>query len=393
MNTIPKKLFQLHWMKLNMSGEKRTVRLSKCSVGPEEREAVLRVLDNQYFGMGKEVQALELEIKAALKTDLEVICVNTGTAALHLAVLCLDLKAGDEVLVPSITYVASFQAISATGAKPVACDNLTDTVFIDLKDAEKRITKNTKAIMPVHYASSGAGIEEVYAFAKKHNLRVIEDAAQAMGCNREGFPVGHHGDILCFSMDGIKNITSGEGGVIVTGDKVLAQRIRDARLLGVEKDTERRFSGERSWHFDVNHQGFRYHMSDIMAAIGRAQLTKLPKFSKRRQDIVKQYLKQLSSVNQIEFLKLDYENIVPHIFVIKVKDGKRNDLFDYMIKEGVAVGFHYNPNHRLSLYKTSYELPGADLLSEQIVTLPLHFDLTDDEVFYVTEKIKSFFRN
>lgn len=376
-----------------MTGEKKSIRLSKCSVGTEEQDAVLRVFNNQYFGMGKEVQALEQEIKSYLKTEMEVICVNTGTAALHLAVHCLDLKAGDEVLVPSITYVASFQAVSATGAKPVACDILTDSVFIDLADAEKRVTEKTKAIMPVHYASDGSDIEKVYAFAKKYNLRVIEDAAQALGCVRDGVQVGNKGDILCFSMDGIKNITSGEGGIVVTGDKVLAQRIKDARLLGVEKDTERRFSGERSWHFDVHHQGFRYHMSDIMAAIGRAQLAKLPQFAKRRKEIAAQYLSELNSIDQIKFLKLDYANIVPHIFVIRVINGQRNALFDYLQEQGVSVGFHYNPNHRLTLYKTEYQLKNADLISEQIITLPMHVDLTNEDISYVTGKVAQFFRN
>lgn len=375
-----------------MSGEKRTVRLSKCSVGPEEREAVMRVFDNQYFGMGREVQAFEQELKSYLQTDLEVVCVNTGTAALHIALLCLDLKAGDEVLVPSITYVASFQAISATGAKPIACDITANGVFIDLKDAEKRVTKNTKAIMPVHYGSDSSQIDSVYDFAKKHNLRVVEDAAQSIGCTRKGKPVGGSGDILCFSFDGIKNITCGEGGLVVTSDKDLAQRIRDARLLGVEKDTEKRYKGERSWTFDVVHQGFRYHMSDIMAAIGRAQLVKLPAFAERRQKIAHYYLNNLKDIKEIQFLNFNFDNIVPHIFVLKVINGKRNELFDYLSEQGIGVGFHYNPNHKLTMFKTDYELPTTDMVAEQIITLPTHVDLSDEDLSYVVEKIKVFFR-
>ena len=241
-----------------MNGELKNIRLSKCSVDQAELHAVERVFKNEYFGMGKEVQAFEDELKKYLNTEHEVICVNTGTAALHLALLCLDIKAGDEVLVPSITYVASFQAISATGAKAIACDVDSETCFIDLKDAEKRITSKTKAIMPVHYASGSNKIDEVYELAQKYNLRVIEDAAQSFGGFKAGQAIGKQGDIICFSFDGIKNITSGEGGLIVTGDQLLAQRIKDARLLGVEKDTEKRFKGERSWSFDVQYQGFRY---------------------------------------------------------------------------------------------------------------------------------------
>lgn len=366
-----------------MPGEFRNVRLSKCSVGVEEKEAVCRVLDNEYLGMGKEVQLFEQELKEYLNTDHEVICVNTGTAALHLAVLCLDLKEGDEILVPSITYVASFQAISATGAKPVACDVDEETVFIDIEDAEKRITSKTKAIMPVHYGSNASRIKHVYALAEKYNLRVIEDAAQSFGGVRDGLKIGAVGDIVCFSLDGIKNITSGEGGIVVTKDQVLAQRIRDARLLGVEKDTEKRYQGARSWVFDVQHQGFRYHMSDLMAAIGRAQLKKVELFSKRRREIVQAYLQGFKQSILVEPLKLDYQFIVPHLFALKVKSGDRESLADKLNKMGVATGAHYFPNHLLSLYRTGYSLPKAERLGRSLMTLPLHVDLSDEDVQYV----------
>lgn len=372
-----------------MSGEIRNIRLSKCSVGQEERDAVMRVFDHQYFGMGREVQAFEQELKSYLKTDLEVICVNTGTAALHIALLCLDLKVGDEVLVPSITYVASYQAIKATGATPVSCDVLSDTCFIDIEDAEKRITPNTKAIMPVHYASDSSRIDEVYKFAKKYKLRVVEDAAQSMGSFRDGKPVGQVGDILCFSFDGIKNITSGEGGMVVTGDKVLAQRIKDARLLGVEKDTEKRFSGERSWQFDVHHIGFRYHMSDIMAAIGRAQLTKIETFSAKRKMIAQMYNQAFESNTTIVPLKLNYEEIVPHIFVVRVLGMGRDKLQDALKERGIIAGIHYFPNHLLSLFKSSYALPVAEDLGQELLTLPIHNDLSVEDVEYVIKTVKS----
>ncbi|KYG64736.1 aminotransferase [Bdellovibrio bacteriovorus] len=371
-----------------MSGEIRKIRLSKCSVGQEEKDAVCRVLDNEYLGMGKEVQLFEQELKKYLDTDLEVICVNTGTAALHLAALCLDLKSDDEVLVPSITYVASYQAISAVGAKPIACDVEESSVFIDLEDAERRITSKTKAIMPVHYASSAKYIDEVYGFARKYNLRVIEDAAQSLGGDRKGSRVGREGDIVCFSLDGIKNITSGEGGVIVTADPVLAQRVRDARLLGVEKDTEKRYQGARSWVFDVKHQGFRYHMSDLMAAIGREQLKKIDQFSKRRREIAQQYVQGLRGIKSVHLLDIDFRTIVPHIFVVKI-DGDREEVANSLSARGVATGAHYFPNHLLSLYRSSYALPKAESLGRSLMSLPLHVDLSDSDVAYVIESVRA----
>ena len=221
------------------------IKLSKSCISKSEKDAVLKVLDNEYLGMGNEVQKFENTL-----TDFfgrPTVCVSTGTAALHLALQAVGVGIGDEVLVQSITYVSSFQAISATGATPVACDIDSESLCIDWKDAEKRLTRKTKAIMPVHYAGGVGRLNEIYEFANKHGLRVIEDAAHAFGTIYEGKEVGGFGDISCFSFDGIKNITSGEGGCIVTDNEIILQKIRNARLLGVENDTDKRFSGKRSW--------------------------------------------------------------------------------------------------------------------------------------------------
>lgn len=371
-----------------MSGETKSIRLSKCSVGEEEKAAVARVLDSEFLGMGKEVQAFELELQNFFGTKNHVICVNTGTAALHLALLGLDIGPGDEVLVPSITYVASYQAISATGAKAVSCDVNPRTGFLDVKDAEKRITPNTKAIMPVHYASQTSGLKEVYELAKRKNLRIVEDAAHSIGGYSDGKRVGLEGDIICFSFDGIKNITSGEGGAVVTGDKKLAQRIQDARLLGVEKDTEKRFSQGRSWVFDVQHQGFRYHMSDIMAAIGREQLKKIEKLAARRKELVQVYLKELKGSANVKLLDINFDGIVPHIFVVLVNPQRRDELMIELKEKGVATGLHYHPNHLLSYYKPQYSLPGAESFGASMLTLPLHPDLGEDDVQYVVKCLR-----
>lgn len=374
-----------------MIGNKRNIRLSKCSIGNEEREAVMRVFDNEYFGMGKEVQAFEQELKTYLDTKSEVVCVNTGTAALHLALLCLDIGEGDEVLVPSLTYVASYQAISATGATPVSCDVLEDSGFLDLEDARKRITKKTKAIMPVHYASNSKQIDSVYAFANEFSLRVVEDAAHSIGSVRNGEKVGKKGDIICFSFDGIKNITSGEGGAIVTSDLNLAQRMKDARLLGVEKDTEKRYQGQRSWVFEVSHQGFRYHMSDIMAAIGRAQLSKIDKLVTRRKEIARKYVEGLKCNTSIKILDYDFTSIAPHIFAIVVIDDKRDALIKKLGEKGIACGMHYYPNHFLTKYKTTYSLPVTEKLSNSLMTLPMHPDLSNDDIDYIIAELSEDF--
>ena len=303
------------------------IRLSKSSISQVEKEAVLKVLDKEYLGMGEEVKVFEERIKTYLQTDMDVVCVNTGTSALHLALSVLGVGRGDEVLVPALTYVASYQAISATGATPISCEVNPNTLFIDVADARNRITQNTKAIMPVHYASSSKGINDVYDLAKEFSLRVIEDAAQAFGSIRNSKKVGTVGDIICFSFDGIKNITSGEGGAILSQDKKFIQKLQDARLLGVEKDTQKRYDGKRSWDFDVKEQGYRYHMSNIMAAIGIVQVDRADEFKSKRQSIAKKYIKELSKIKEIACLDFNFDEVLPHIFVIKVKN--RNKLREY----------------------------------------------------------------
>ena len=365
------------------------IRLSKSSVGEQEKNAISRVIDEGYLGMGAEVEAFELEISNFLGTKMEVICVNSGTAALHLALDSMDIGFGDEVLVPAITYAATWQAISATGAIPVACDVNEENVFIDIKDAEKKLTENTRAIMPVHYASDSQDMPQVLDFSDNFDLRVIEDAAHSFGSTRDGKLIGYDGDVICFSFDGIKNITSGEGGALLTSDPKLAERIRDARLLGVVKDSEKRYKNSRSWEYEIKHQGWRYHMSNIMAAIGREQLKKISQFAKHRRGCVKRYLEELSIFSEIDFLNLDYEYILPHIFPIKVLSGKRDILIDRLHENNIQYGIHYQPINNLSYFSITDSFPISDKLGDQLISLPLHAELTESEQERVIATVKS----
>ncbi len=370
-----------------MSGK---IRLSKSSISQAEKEAVLKVLDKEYLGMGEEVKLFEEKIKNYLQTNMDVVCVSTGTSALHLALSALGLKDGDEVLVPSLTYIASYQVISATGAKPISCEINPNTLFLDLNDARAKITKNTKVIMPVHYASSSKGMDEVYKLAKELNLRVVEDAAQAFGSTRDSKFVGTEGDIICFSFDGIKNITSGEGGAILSSDKEFIQKVQDGRLLGVEKDTEKRYSSQRSWDFDVKEQGFRYHMSNIMAAIGIVQLDRVQEFKNKRQAIAKRYCKSFSNIKEIELLDFNFDEVLPHIFVIKAR--KRDELRTYLIDNNIECGIHYKPNHLHTKYKSEFDLSVTEQIYEEILTLPCHFDLRIEDLKIVIKRIKGFYK-
>jgi dTDP-4-amino-4,6-dideoxygalactose transaminase len=364
------------------------IRLSKSVVGEEEKRALARAIEAGYLGMGAEVQLFEQEIRQFLGTTNEVICVNTGTAALHLALQSLGIGLGDEVLAPSLTYVATFQAISATGAKAVACDVSLDRGFIDLDDAAKRLTPRTKAIVPVHYASNSEGMDAVRNFAARYRLRVIEDAAHSFGCVRGGERIGAAGDITCFSFDGIKNITSGEGGAVVTGDPEVARRIKDARLLGVEKDTDKRYSGQRSWAFDVHYQGWRYHMSNLMAAVGRVQLKKFPGFAAIRRARAQAYVTALRGLPKLTLIDMDYTKIVPHIFPVRILSGQRDRVFDSLNDVGIECGIHYQPNHLLSYYRTDYRLANTEKLHGELLSLPLHPDLGERDQVRIIDSVK-----
>lgn len=371
----------------------KNIRLSKSCIGQEEIDAVTDVLKREYLGMGIDVHKFEDELKEFF--GREVTLVNTGTAALHLACQGIGLKEGDEVLVQSLTYVACFQAIRATGAKPVACEVTDDTLTIDLEDAERKVTPNTKAIMPVHYAGQCGDLDAVYAFAKKHNLRVIEDASHGFGTYYKGKLIGSFGDVACISMDGIKNITSGEGGMIITDDPKVQKIVKDARLLSVQNDTDSRFKGTRTWVFDVDQAGWRYHMSNIMAAIGYTQLKKFSKFKEIRQRLAKIYQQELEGVDGIKLIPCNYNEVVPHIFVIRVTTFKRDGLKEYLSQNGVGTGMHYRPNHLLSLFSGNQDnstLIHTDAIYEQLITLPLHPDLTIEDVLYITNLIKDYLK-
>lgn len=371
------------------------IRLSKSSMSEQEIAEVSRVLKEEYLGLGPEVQAFEKELKAYFGGEADVVCAVNGTASLQLALQAIGVKAGDEVLVPTLTYLASFQAISATGAKPVACEVNKADGLINLQEAEKRINKHTKAIMPVHYAGHAGNLDELYAFAAKHQLRIVEDAAHAFGSKYKNQRIGSIGDITCFSFDGIKNITAGEGGAIVTRDQAVIQKVKDLRLLGVMKDSDRRYAKERSWDFDVVDQGWRYHMSDIMASIGRVQLKRFePEFKPKRMALAKIYFQQLAKVPGIELFDLHADNeVVPHIMPIKVLGGRRDALREHCISQGFQVGIHYKPNHLLTMFQQpGVHFPVAEELYGELLTLPLHVDLSPEQVMFITEQVHEFMR-
>ena len=247
--------------------------------------------EDGYLGMGREVRAFEEELQAYLGGRRTA----RSSASIPAPRPCIwrcrrSLSPGDEVLVQSLTFVASFQAISAAGAVPVACEVYPETVTLDLEDAARRITPRTRAVMPVHYASNPGDLEAIYDFARRHGLRVIEDAAHAFGCTYKG---GRSAPLATWSASALtasKISPAAKGGPWSLRTRRLFKSVQDARLLGVQRDTEKRYQGARSWEFDVQHQGYRYHLSNLFAAMGRVQLRRFEgEFKPRRVALSQKY--------------------------------------------------------------------------------------------------------
>jgi dTDP-4-amino-4,6-dideoxygalactose transaminase len=366
------------------------MRLSQPALDSEELEAVARVLKSEFLGMGKEVSEFE-ELLSGYFSN-QVLCVNTGTSALQLALSAAGIKEGDEVLVPSLTYVATFQAISAIGAKPVSCDVQINDLQIDIEDAAKRITSKTKAIVPVYFSGATSCLERVGKFSSENGFINIPDAAHALGSRKEGKLIGSGDGTNVFSLDGIKNITSGEGGIIVSSEPEVIQNAKDARLLGVIGDSTRRASRERSWDFDVREQGWRFHMSDIFAAIGKVQFSKLEKFATIRRALFSMYCELLSEIPEVTLFEWDInDGMVPHVFVIRIPGmTSRDSLRTSLMAENIPTGIHYKPNHLLSFYMNpnAAALATTEAIYSEILTLPLHTRLTDLQVKEVVMKLK-----
>ena len=365
---------------------------SRPYIGEEELAEVKKVFASGWLGMGSAVFEFEKAIQGYLGAKY-VIAVNTGTSALHIALDSLGIKGEDEVIVPSLTFIGTIQAIVACGAKPVFCEIDPSTLNIDVEDAKKRINKRTKAIMPVHYGGLACDMDGLVNIAQKYSLRIVEDAAHAFGSFYKGKKIGSFGDITCFSFDPIKNMTCGEGGAVATNDDEFAQIVIKKRILGIDKDTWHRYKNERSWYYEVISSGFRYHMSNINAAIGLVQIKKVDKFLEGRRLIVKRYDELLKNIEGIELLYRDYSNTAPFNYVIKVKNNKRDALLEYLNKNGVGAGINYIPNHLQPYFKDiRASLPVTEKVWTEIISLPLYFGMTDEDVNTVVREVSKFLK-
>lgn len=279
-------------------------------IGQEELEAVRRVFETRWLGMGAFTKEFEDKLREFLGVR-HVIAVNTGTSALHISLDSIGLRPGDEVIVPSLTFVATVQAILSVGAKPVFSDVCADTLNMDVQDVLRLLTDRTKVIMPVHFAGVACEMDKLLAIARERGVWVVEDAAHAFGSTYNGRKIGTLGDITCFSFDPIKNITCGEGGAVVTDIDEIASRIIPKRILGIDNDTWTRYRNERNWFYEVTMSGYRYHLSNINAAIGLEQLKRVEMFKARKQEIVQRYNEAFKHLSGLALIHCNLRETFP----------------------------------------------------------------------------------
>jgi perosamine synthetase len=361
------------------------------SMGEEEVRAVSEVLKSGWIGLGPKTK--EFEDRFAKYVGAEyAVGVNSCTASLHLALKVMDVEGGEVITTP-LTFISTNHAILYNRATPVFADVEEDTLNISPKEIEKIITKKTKAILVVHYGGHPCDMDAILGLAESRGIRVVEDAAHACGAEYKRKKVGSLGDATCFSFHAVKNLATGDGGMITVRTGDLAQRLRKLYWLGISRGTWDRSAGKAyRWEYDVEELGYKCHMNDITAAIGLVQLSKLEKANARRRAIVKRYNGSLADVKWVVTpVEKEYAKSANHAYVIKVLNGKRDELIEYLSEKGISSSVHYIPNHLYDLYKPYYrKLPVTERVWTKLVTLPLYPDLMDSDVDFIVDAIRNF---
>jgi len=347
-----------------------------------------------FWAIGPNIEKFEKMLSAYINTKYAVVF-NSGTSALHALLLAYGIGPGNEVIVPSFTFIATANAPLFVGAKPVFADIEEKTYGLNPEDMEKRITPKTKTIIPIHYGGSPCLIEELKEIANKHNLILIEDAAESLGATVEGKKVGSFGNAAILSFCSNKVITTGEGGAVVTDSAETHERLKLIRSHGRAENSNYFSSTE---YMDYVTLGYNFRMSDITAALGITQLEKIDKLIEMRRGNANRLSTKLSQVSEIE---------VPHppegfvhvyqMYTIRVKGGqeKRDALSAYLARKGIMTKVYFSPVHFTHFYKNGLgyncELPVTERLSQQVLTLPMYPALTEDEIDYMADRIIAFF--
>jgi dTDP-4-amino-4,6-dideoxygalactose transaminase len=370
----------------------------------DEIKEVVKTLKSSWIGTGPKTHEFEENFRAYIGTKYAV-ALNSCTAGLHLALVVLGVKAGDEVVTTPLTFTSTANVIVHQNAKPVFVDVERDTMNIDPQEIEKKITPRTKAIIPVHLAGRPCKMDEIMAIAGKRHIAVIEDAAHAIESEYKGKKIGAVGDMAAFSFYVTKNLVTAEGGMVTTDNAQWAEKIRVMSLHGISKDAWKRYSAEGYQHYDTLYPGFKYNMTDIQASMGLHQLKRIEGNLKVREKVWKKYNKAFSKIDEL-ITPIEEDNIrhARHLYTILIRPEllkiDRNHFMEALRRENIGSGIHFIALHLHSYYKNAFgykrgDFPNAEWISDRTISLPLSSRLTEkdaDDVIEAVTKVVGYYR-
>lgn len=367
-------------------------------LGAEEKDAVRAALDSNWITTGPKIEEFEKNFAGAIGGEATAVAVSSATAALHLSLLAMEIGPGDEVIVPSLTFVACANTIRYVGAIPVFADITSKEDWnISIADVERKITSRTRAVMPVHYAGYACDMPHLMELSAQRGIEVVEDCSHAPLAKHQGKPVGTFGVTGCFSFFSNKNMTTGEGGMVLTRSPEVANRIRILRSHGITASTYQRFKGH-AYGYDVADLGFNYRLDEIRAALGIAQLKKLRHYNIERKKKVSAYRAMLAEYLpevQVPFTDHPDESSY-HIFPVLIPgdDDRRNAVIKAMADAGIQCSVHYRPIHTFTAYEGfAADVPLTDQIASRVVTLPLFPGISDEQMATVVAALASCLKN
>ena len=383
--------------KKKIKSPKNSVPFFKPQLLEEDKKAILKSLNSSMLTNGPVVNEFEKKFAKFTKSRYAV-AVSNATSALHLSLISLGIGKGDEVIMPDLTFIATANSVLMTGATPVLADVTPDTFQISIDSIKKSITKKTKAILPVHLYGKSCDMNSIQKIAKKNNLKIIEDCAHAIGTKYKNKHVGTFGDTGCFSFYPSKNITTLEGGMIITNSKKLDENLRMGRNHGINRTLKDRYSSKYPWEYDIKQYGYNYRLDEIRSTLGINQLKRINKINNSRRDAFKYYCKKLSNIDGILLPSQDnLKEHACHLFVISIDKSKfgldRNRIHEKLLKKGIYTSIHYKPLHLFTLFKKKSkiydDLINSSKLYDQIISLPFYTSMPKNEQNIVINEIKN----
>ena len=364
-------------------------------ISDEDKKIVKKTLTQSMLTLGPQLEKFENDFCKYSKAKYAV-AVSNCTAALHLSLMALGIKKDDEVIIPDLTFVADANAILACNAKPVIVDINKENFFLSISNIKKNITKKTKAIIPVHIYGQVCNIEEILDVAKDNNLKVIEDCAHAVGTFHKSKHVGTLGNTGCFSFYPTKNITTAEGGMVITNSEKIAEKVRQLRNHGMTKSLKSRYSSEYPWIFDIKQSGYNYRLDEIRAALGITQLKRIKKINELRKKASSYYNKNLQNIPGIILPDMVNDKTHSyHLYTIRVTKPyklSRNQLFKKLKDNGIRTTVYWMPIHKYTAYRKfvkTYNILNTTKIYDEILALPLFPNISKKHQDAVIKVIKS----